>query len=161
RSRSLLDFHQLVFALRSVLLVLIRFLAGRRLFLKPSLLGLDHVDANLAEHRQNVFDLLGIDLIRSQQCVDLIVRDMTASLGGADERLDGRVGKVEQRPVGRGFGTLRTDLFLLLRDLACHQSQLPTPSGRGVVYGYSRSETGRASRTASSASPLDHPRLSR
>ena len=30
------------------------------------LLGLDHVDAHLAEHRQHVLDLLGIDLLRGQ-----------------------------------------------------------------------------------------------
>ena len=157
----MLDFHYLALVLRSVVLVFIQLFAGHHLFLMPSLLGLDHVDAYLAEHRQNVFDLRGIDLIRSQQCVDLIVCDMAAPLGGADERLDGRVGKVEQRPIRRGFGTLRSELFLLLRDLACHHlDRTPSPTS-GVVYGYSRSETGRASGAGSSASPLDHPRLRR
>src|SRR6516165_10767683 len=69
--------------------------------------GLDHVDAHLTEPRQNVLDLLGIDLIRSQQCVDLIVCDIAPPLGGADQRLDGRIGKVEQGPIRRGPGALR------------------------------------------------------
>ena len=42
---------------------LLRLLAGRHLFLRLGLLGLDHVDAHLAELRQDVLDLLGLDLL--------------------------------------------------------------------------------------------------
>src|SRR6516165_2161116 len=59
--------------------------------LKPSLFGLDHVDTHLAELRQNALDLLGIDLFRRQQRVDLVLGDITALLGAADQRVDGRV----------------------------------------------------------------------
>ena len=74
---------------------------ARRLFLGLGLLGLDHVDAHLAEFRQDVLDLLGLDLLRGQQRVDLVVGDIAALLGAADQLLDGCVGKVEQRAIGR------------------------------------------------------------
>ena len=108
---------------------LLGLLAGRHLFLEPSLLGLDHVDAHLAELRQNVLDLLGIDLLRGQQRVDLVVGDIAALLGAADQLLDGRVGKIEQR----GLGTLfLRHLFLLRRhlDFGCHESPPSTLSRR-------------------------------
>ena len=92
------------------------------------LLGLDHVDAHLAEHREDVLDLLGIDLLRGQHRVDLVMGDVAALLGAADELLDGRVRKVEQRAVRRGLGTLLLrHLFLLRRHLglACHESPQP------------------------------------
>ena len=78
------------------------------------LLGLDHVDAHLAEHGENVLDLLGIDLLGGQDRVDLVMGDVAALLGGADELLDGRVGEVEQRQrrVGRLGGLLFRRLFL-------------------------------------------------
>ena len=71
-----------------LLLLLLRLLA---LFLShlAGLLGLDHVDAHIAEHREDVLDLLGIDLFR--QRVDLVMGDVAALLGAADQRLDGRV----------------------------------------------------------------------
>ena len=55
-NRMLLDLDQPVFAF------LLRLLIGRRLFLGLGLLGFDHVDAHLAEFRQDVLDLLGLDL---------------------------------------------------------------------------------------------------
>ena len=105
------------------LLLLVGLLGGGLFFtfFGFGVLGLDHVDTHLAEYRQDVFDLLGLDLLRGQQRVDLVVRDIAALLGAADQLLDRRVGKVEQR----GFGTLPLQhLFLLRRhlDLACHES---------------------------------------
>ena len=88
-------------------------------------LGLDHVDTHLAEYRQDVLDLLGLDLLQGQQRVDLIVGDVAALLGTVDQLLDGGVRKVEQRAIGRGVGTIRLrHLFLLWRrvGLACHKS---------------------------------------
>ena len=83
--RRALDLDQLAAAR---FLLLLRLLA---LFLSllAGLLGLDHVDAHLAEHREDVLDLLGIDLFR--QRVDLVMGDVAALLGAADQRLDGRV----------------------------------------------------------------------
>ena len=66
-------------------------LLARLLALLARLLGLDHVDAHLAEHREHILDLLGIDLLRGQHRVDLVVGDVAALLGRADELLDGRV----------------------------------------------------------------------
>ena len=74
---------------------------------------------------EDVLDLLGIDLLRGQDRVDLVMGDVAALLGGADELLDGRVREVEQRAVRRGLGTLLLrHLFLLRRriGLACHES---------------------------------------
>src|SRR5262249_53072020 len=50
-----------------------------------------------AEHGEHVLDLLGIDLLRGQYRVDLVMGDVAALLGGADELLYRRVGEVEQR----------------------------------------------------------------
>src|SRR3974377_1690952 len=100
---------------------------GGPLFPKPSLFGLDDVDAHLAELRQNVFNLLGIDFFGSQQRVNLVVGDITALLGGADQLLDGRAGKIEQR----GLVTLLLQHLLLLRRyLPCHESPRGGPAGR-------------------------------
>ena len=79
------------------------------------LLGLDHVC-------EDVLDLLGIDLLRGQDRVDLVMGDV---VGGADELLDGRIRQVERRAVGRGLGTLLLrHLFLLRRriGLGCYES---------------------------------------
>src|SRR5262249_36762866 len=85
--------------------------------------GLDHIDARLAEHCENIFHLLGIDRFRAQHRVDVIVGDVAALLGSADELLDARIGEVEQRAVRRGFRVLRC-LFLVwhLRGPAWHGS---------------------------------------
>ena len=66
-------------------------LASRRLF------GFDDVDAHLVEHRQDVFDLLGIDLFRQRLIWSWVTQPTL--LGGADERLDRRVRQVEERAV--------------------------------------------------------------
>ncbi len=65
-------------------------------------LGLDDVDAHLAEHGQGVFDGLGGDLLGRQDLVQLVHGDVAAGLGLLDELLDPGVGQVEQRPVGGG-----------------------------------------------------------
>src|SRR5262249_11300663 len=54
-------------------------------------LGLDDVDAHLAENLEHILDLLGIDLLRGQHRVDLVMGGIAALLGGADELLDGRI----------------------------------------------------------------------
>ena len=108
--------------------------APRAALLLARLLGLDDVDAHLAEHGEDVLDLLGIDLFR--QRVDLVMGDVAALLGGADELLDGRIGQVEQRAVRRGLGTLLLrHLFLLRRHLglACHEPPQPALSPRRIV----------------------------
>ena len=71
------------------------------------------VDAHLAEHREDVLDLLGIDLFH--QRVDLVMGDVATLLGGADQRLHGRVRPVEQGAVRRGLGTLLLQHLFLLR----------------------------------------------
>ncbi len=60
-------------------------------------LALDDVDAHLAEHREDVFDLVGGDLLGRQHGVDLVVGDVAALLGGLDHLLDGGIGEIEQR----------------------------------------------------------------
>jgi hypothetical protein len=79
---------------------------------------------HLAEHGEDVLDLLGIDLF--QQQVDLVTGDVATLLGGVDELLDRRIGELEQRAVRRGLGTL-LHLFLLRRrlDVACHEPPRP------------------------------------
>src|SRR5260370_1421029 len=93
------------------------------------LLGLDDVDAHLAEHGEHVFDLLGIDLLGGQHRVDLVMGHVAAFLGGADELLDRGVGEVEQRQrrvrrLGRLFFRRFFLFFFLLRclGLARHTS---------------------------------------
>src|SRR6266481_1416271 len=81
----LLDLDQL--AALALALDLFLGLLARLLALFARLLGLDDVDAHLAEHREDILDLLGIDLFR--QRVDLIIGDVAALLSGADELLDG------------------------------------------------------------------------
>src|SRR5262249_12021411 len=125
----LLDFDQLA-ALGLRLLVRLLALA----FLLGRFLGLDDVHPHLAEHGENVLDLLRIDLLRGQNRVDLVVGNVTALLGGADELLDGRIGQVEQgeRRIWR-FGCLflrRLFLFFLFGrclGLGRHASLLKRP----------------------------------
>ena len=76
-------------------------------------LGLHDVDAHLAHHRQHVLDLLGGDLLRRHDRVELLIGDVAALLGLLDHLLDGGVGEIEQRQ--RGVGGLGR---LLLRRLA-------------------------------------------
>src|SRR5262249_59750505 len=119
-NRLLLYFDQFILALG----FLLPLLAGSHRFVRLGLRGLDYVDTNLAELRQNALDLLGIDLFRRQQRVDLIVGDVAALLGGADQFLQGRVRKIEQRPIRRGLGTLIFRNFFFLRrhfECACHE----------------------------------------
>src|SRR6516162_4332637 len=66
-------------------------LFARLLSFFARLLGLDHVDAHLAEHREHLLNLLGIDLLRGQHRVDLVMGDVAALLGGPDELPDGPV----------------------------------------------------------------------
>src|SRR5262249_49212280 len=79
---------------------------ARLLSLFAWLLGLDDLDAHLAEQREHILDLPGIDPLRGQHRVDLVMGDVAALLGGADELPDGRVRWVKQRAVRQGLGTL-------------------------------------------------------
>src|SRR5207302_6652367 len=79
-----------------------------------------------AEHGEDILDLLGIDLLRGQDRVDLVMCDVATLLGGADE-LYGRIGEAGQRAVRRGLAILLLQrLFLVLLgerlDLAYHVS---------------------------------------
>jgi hypothetical protein len=74
---------------------------------------LDDVDAYLAEHREGVLDLLGIDLFH--QRVDLVMGDVATLLGGPDQRLHRPVRPVEEGAVRRGLGTLLLQHLFLLR----------------------------------------------
>ena len=76
------------------------------------LLGLDDVDAHLVQHRQNVFDLLRIDLFGGQHGVQFGIGDKAALLGGLDHPLDGGVRQIEQGAV-RGFHHAAFRLCLL------------------------------------------------
>src|SRR5665213_2804272 len=118
-----LDLDQLAFTL----LLLVFGLLARALIFGLGFLGLDHVDAHLTEHPQDVLDLLGLNLLRRQQRGDLVVGDIAALLGAADQLLDRRVGKVEQ---GGLEILILQHLFLLRRhlDLACHESPQSTLS---------------------------------
>jgi hypothetical protein len=124
------------------------------------LLGLDHVDAHLAEHGEHVLELLGADLFR--QRVDLVMGDAAALLGGANELLDRRVGKVEQRAVRRSLETLVLRHLILLRrrpGLACHRPLQPALSSLRIVVRRSRTLKG-ALRLLKTSSALEAPRFS-
>src|SRR5262249_15658262 len=125
----LLDLDQ--FAALALALGLLVGLLARLLALFARLLGLDHVDAHLAQHGEHVLDLLGIDLLGGQYRVDLVMGDIAALLGGADELLDRDVGEVEQRAVRRGVGCLLLRQVFLARrrfDIACHKPPQPALS---------------------------------
>src|SRR5260370_13906557 len=85
-----------------------------RRLLELGFLRLADVDPQLTEHHQDVLDLLGLDLLRGQQRIDLVVGDVAALLGPADQLLDGIVPEIDRWAVGRGLGTvLLRKLFLL------------------------------------------------
>ena len=56
------------------------------------LLGLDDIDAHFVHHGQNVFDLLGIDLLGGEHGVQFGVSDKAPLFGELDHPLDGGVG---------------------------------------------------------------------
>ena len=117
-------------------------------------LGFDHVDAHLAEHRHDVFDLLRRGGFRGQHGVKRVEGHIAALLGGFDHLLDAGVGQVEQRQrrFGRAFGFLFGGLFLGLRRfrLGRHVSSLldrPGPSAFGAthpLYNKATAKKGRA-----------------
>ena len=91
------------------------------LSLLARLLGLDHVDAHLAEHGEDVLDLLGIDLLGGQDRVDLVMGDVAALHGGADQLFDRGIGEIEQRAIRQGLTILLLGRPLLI-DLAYHEA---------------------------------------
>src|SRR6516225_5978712 len=130
----LLDLDQLAALALGLLLGLL----ARLLAVFARLLGLDDVNAHLAEHGEHVFDLLGIDLLGGQHRVDLVMGHVAAFLGGADQLLDRGVGEVEQRQrrvrrLGRLFFRRFFFFFFLLRclGLARHTSSPGDAPPRG------------------------------
>src|SRR5215468_4811455 len=118
------------------LLARLLYLFARLLSFFARLLGLDDVDAHLAENREHILDLLGIDLLGGQHRVDLVMGGVAALLGGADELLGRGVGEVEQRAVRQSLGTLLLGYLFLLRrllDLACHEPSQPALSPRRIA----------------------------
>ena len=91
-------------------------------------------DAHLRDHGEDVFDLVGGDLLRGQHGVDLLMGDVAALLGGLDHLLDAGVGEVEQRQrrLGRAFGFLFRSFFFCLRCLRLrrHRFLLDLPGRR-------------------------------
>ena len=74
----------------------------------------DDGDAHLADHGEDVFDLVGGHFLRRQHGVDLVVGDVAAFLGGLDHLLDAGIGQVEQRQrrFRRAFALLIGGFFL-------------------------------------------------
>ena len=64
------------------------------------LVGLDHVDAHLVEHRHDVLDLLRRGGVGGENLIQFVDGDIAAFLRGLDHLLDAGIGEVEQRPVG-------------------------------------------------------------
>src|SRR5262249_8442140 len=111
---------------------------ARLLALFARFLGLDHVDAHLAEHGQHILELLGINLLRGQSRVDLVMGHVAALLGGTNDLLDRGVRWIKQWAVRRGLGYVLLRRLPLLRrrlDAACHGPPAgvgPAPD-RGLV----------------------------
>ena len=107
------------------------------LSLLARLLGLDDVDPHLAEHREDVLDLLGIDLFR--QRVDLVMGDVAALLGAADQRLDGRVDRsssgLSGGVSGPSFSSISSFCGVILVLLAMNL-RYPALSPRRTLGGY-------------------------
>jgi hypothetical protein len=57
------------------------------------------------QNGEDILDLLGIDLLRGQDRVDLAMCDVATLLGGADE-LYGRIGEAGQRAIRDGLAIL-------------------------------------------------------
>src|SRR5690606_21602011 len=79
-----------------------------------SLIVLDNVDAHVGQHRHCVFDLLRRHFLGRKHRIQFVHRDKAALLCELYHLLDGVVGKVEQRTVGRALAFV-LDLFLLFR----------------------------------------------
>ena len=63
---------------------------------------IDNVHAEIGEHRHDVFDLVGRDLVRRQDFVQLVIGDIAARLRNFDETLYGGIQKVKDWAIG-GF----------------------------------------------------------
>ena len=98
----------------------------------------DDVDAHLGEHRHDVLDLVGRDLLGRQHRVQLFIGDVAALLGGLDELLDGGIGKVEQRAVGRlgsALGLVARGLSLVVLGGLCRRLGRGFGRDAGAAFG--------------------------
>ena len=118
----------------AVIIVVIALFIGLFVAVFAVIVVLDDGDAHLGDHGEDVFDLVGGDLFRRQNGVDLVVGDVAALFRGLDHLLDAGIAEVEQRQraVGRAFGLLLRRLVLGLRRLclARHLSSLLDLLGR-------------------------------
>ncbi len=73
-------------------------LGGRRCLVL--LLGLDHADADLGQHRHGVLDLLRRHLFGRKRRVQLVIGDVTTLLAAGDHPLDAGAQRVQERAVG-------------------------------------------------------------
>ncbi len=108
-------------------------LLGAALFRVLDLLGLDDVDAHVAEHGEDVLDMLRGHLLGGEDGVQLVIGDKAALLRGLDHLLDGGVGQVEERPV-RCLDRGRRFRFFVFLDLGRHSplSDTKRPAPHGV-----------------------------
>jgi hypothetical protein len=79
---------------------------------------LGDLDAHFVQHRHDILDLVGTDLVGRQHRIELIVGDIAAVLGLGDHLLDGRLAHVD------GNVALRAVLAAILGVLGCHESPL-------------------------------------
>jgi hypothetical protein len=85
---------------------------------------LDHIDAHVGEHRQDVLDLFGGHLLRGQHGIELVHGHITPFLRGLDHFLDGVIRQVEQRPVRRSALALVVCVVCCFFYLGCHGQSL-------------------------------------
>jgi hypothetical protein len=78
---------------------------SRNLLLDLDQLAASTLSLHPTEHGEDILDLLGIDLLRGQDRVDLVMCDVATLLGGADE-LYGRIGEAGQRAIRDGLAIL-------------------------------------------------------
>ena len=100
------------------------------------LVGVDHVDAHVGQHRHGVLDLLGGHFLGGQHLVQLVIGHKAALLRGLEQLLDCSVGHVEHGAIMRlgrrlllilgfsGFGCHA----MLLRSERCSFSETRSPS---------------------------------
>ncbi len=92
---------------------------GGDFLLLLAFLGLDDVDPHVGEHRHRVLDLVGRDLLRRQNGIQLVQGHVAARLGRLQQTLNGLVGQVEERAIALG-GLRRCGIRFLVLRCICH-----------------------------------------